>query len=158
MHAPAVYKSVTLWHRMRHVGALLKLMVGGTFTCYSGLPVCSNCPGYCYVEWHICLVMSCDFMYINTLRPDDAYICIYRWVSGRKTQLQCVSNGVTSFLHQPIDMWLNRINIGSNNGLLPWSIADSLTTESVRVSFDDNVLKIQKEKSHQCLWFSFYQL
>ena len=28
---------------------------------------------------------------------------ILRWVSARKTKLQCVSNGVTSFLHQPID-------------------------------------------------------
>ena len=28
----------------------------------------------------------------------------YQWVSGRKTQLQCVSIGVTSFLHWPIDI------------------------------------------------------
>ena len=31
-------------------------------------------------------------------------LAIYRWVSARKTYLQCVSNGVTPFLHEPIDM------------------------------------------------------
>ena len=29
----------------------------------------------------------------------------YRWLSARKTQLQCISNGVTSFLHLPIDIY-----------------------------------------------------
>ena len=28
-----------------------------------------------------------------------------RWVNARKTELQCISNGVTSFLHLPVEMW-----------------------------------------------------
>ena len=28
----------------------------------------------------------------------------YRWVSTRKTWLQCISNGVASFLHEPVDI------------------------------------------------------
>ena len=32
------------------------------------------------------------------------HLSTYRWVRARKTCLRCLSNGVTSFLHQPIDM------------------------------------------------------
>ena len=35
-----------------------------------------------------------------------ACLCVtgLRWVSTRKTELQCISNGVTSFLHSAIDL------------------------------------------------------
>ena len=41
----------------------------------------------------------------------------YRWVGASKTWFQCVSDGVTSFLHWPIDMasW-TLVIIGSCNG------------------------------------------
>ena len=31
-----------------------------------------------------------------------------QWVSARKTKLQCISNGVTSFLHKPIE-WVTQL-------------------------------------------------
>ena len=36
--------------------------------------------------------------------PPTPWVVIHRCVSARKMELQCVSNGVTSFLHQTIDI------------------------------------------------------
>ena len=44
----------------------------------------------------------------NHNKPQTLCICACRWVNARKTWFQCVSNGVTSFLHLPIDFTYNQ--------------------------------------------------
>ena len=56
--------------------------------------ICNHIPKYS---------MGCTYPCLRylLLAPKSSY----QWVSARKAQLQCVSNGVTSFLHQPIDIF-----------------------------------------------------
>ena len=53
---------------------------------------------------------------INSLKLGDASASVnwvvigsYEWVNARKTLLECVSNGVMSFLHYPIDVMARRL-------------------------------------------------
>ena len=53
-------------------------------------------------DGNTCRITGLLYGYIQSANCSKLW---YRWVSARKTKLQCVSNGVTSFLHYAFDIF-----------------------------------------------------
>ena len=75
-------------------------------------------------------------------------VCIYRWVSARKTKLLCLSNGVTSFWHQPIDIMRYTVYEPKSAGLENHNDGMQFTILSWRHYERDGVSNYQP---HDCL-------
>ena len=71
---------------------------------------------YCSYVWYVCIrdfedsheaidvTIKLGACRAGTIAGYDPSALSCWWVSARKTELQCVSNGVMPFLHQPIDV------------------------------------------------------